>query len=299
MLVAVTGGTGFLGEHVLRVLTRAGHRVRALARRPQADRAGVTWIAGALDDPSALTTLCAGADAVIHSAGVVSGTAAAFDAGNRLGTLAMIGAADTAGVARFVHVSSLSAREPQLSLYGASKRAAEDAVVAAALDWRIVRPPAIYGPGETEMLDMFKLARRGFVPLPPGGRGSWVHATDMARLLVALAERGPARAFYEADDGHAAGWSHKEIAAMIGAAVGRKPLALPLPKALLGLAARADTLFRGDAAKLTPDRVGYLNHRDWTVSDALRPPAALWQPAIDTADGLKAMAEDYRARGLL
>ncbi len=298
-IVAVTGGTGFLGAHVLRLLVTAGYGVRALTRRPQPDREGITWIGGALDNHAALATLCGGAQSLIHIAGVVNGDAAAFDAGNRVGTQAVIAAAHAAAIGPFVHVSSLAAREPQLSRYGASKRAAEDAVVASALDWRVVRPPAIYGPGETEMLDMFKLARRGIVPLPPGGRGSWVHVADMARLLVTLAEMGPANAFYEADDGHPDGWSHKEIAAMIGAAVGRKPLAVALPKTMLGIAARADTLFRGAKAKLTPDRVGYLTHPDWTVRADLRPPADLWQPEIATADGLKAMADDYRARALL
>ena len=161
MKVALTGATGFLGGYVLRRALEAGHSVRALTRKPQLAQDGIEWIAGSLDDTISLATLCDGADAVIHVAGVVNGDAATFDTGNRLGTVQMLAAAT--GM-RFVHVSSLAAREPQLSNYGASKRAAEDAVVASALDWRIVRPPAIYGPGDTDNLELFRFAKRGIMP---------------------------------------------------------------------------------------------------------------------------------------
>jgi uncharacterized protein YbjT (DUF2867 family) len=228
--LALTGATGFLGGHVLRRALEAGHAVRALARKAQPPRAGVAWVAGSLDDAASLAALCEGTDAVIHVAGVVNGDAATFDAGNRLGTVSMLAAA--AGK-RFVHVSSLAAREPGLSNYGASKRAAEDAVVASPLDWRIVRPPAIYGPGDTDNLELFRMARWGVVPLPPTGRMSVIHADDMARLIVALAESSEPRAFYEADDAMPGGWSHADFARAIGSAVGRKVVTVPLPKALV------------------------------------------------------------------
>ena len=86
---------------------------------------------------------------MIHVAGVISGhSAAAFEIGNVAGTLAMLAAATAGGVRRFVHVSSLAAREPKLSLYGASKARAEELVHSSGLDWAIVRPPAVYGPGD-------------------------------------------------------------------------------------------------------------------------------------------------------
>jgi nucleoside-diphosphate-sugar epimerase len=296
VIIALTGATGFLGGHVLGRLLEAGHQVRALTRRAQADRTGVTWIPGALDDEAALARLCEQVDAVIHVAGVVNGDAAAFDTGNRVGTLAILNAAKSA---RFVHVSSLSAREPQLSLYGASKRAAEDAVVASATDWRIVRPPAIYGPGDTDNLELFKLAQRGIVPLPATGRMSLIHADDLARLIVSMAESPKDRVMFEADDGTPSGWSHVDYAQAIGVAVGRKPMTLRLPKAALSLAATLDGLVRGDRAKLTADRVSYMTHPDWVIDPARRPPADLWQPAIATAQGLKDTALWYRAQGWL
>ena len=242
MKVALTGATGFLGGHVLRRALEAGHSVRALTRKPQPAQDGIEWIAGSLDDTTSLATLCDGADAVIHVAGVVNGDAATFDTGNRLGTVQMLAAAT--GM-RFVHVSSLAAREPQLSNYGASKRAAEDAVVASALDWRIVRPPAIYGPGDTDNLEVFRFAKWGVVPLPPGGRMSVIHADDLARLIVALAESDATRAFYEADDAMPGGWSHADFARAIGSAVGRKVVTIPLPAALVRVGAGSTRHYAG------------------------------------------------------
>ena len=296
MIIALTGGTGFLGGAVLDRLIGAGHQVRALTRKPQATRNGVTWVAGDLEDCG---DLCAGADAVIHVAGVVNADAATFDKGNREGTIAMLDAARVAGVTRFVHVSSLSAREPQLSNYGASKRAAEDAVVASTLDWRVVRPPAIYGPRDTDNLELFKFAKRGIVPLPAKGRLSAIHVDDLARLIVTMAETAPSQSFYEADDGQPGGWDYKDYVAMIGAAVGRNPMTMALPKAALNLGAALDGMFRGDKAKLTRDRVSYMTHPDWVIDPAKRPPPALWTPQILTADGLKATADWYRAEGWL
>jgi nucleoside-diphosphate-sugar epimerase len=296
VIIALTGGTGFLGGHVLDRLVAAGHKVRALARRPQKARKDVVWIAGDLENPG---DLCGDADAVVHIAGVVNADAATFDKGNRAGTETMLAAAQATDVARFVHISSLSAREPQLSNYGASKRAAEDAVVASPLDWRIVRPPAIYGPGDTDNLELFRFAKRGIMPLPPQGRLSVIHADDVARLIVAMVETAPAHSFYEADDGEPDGWSHKDYARMIGAAVGRTPLTLALPKLALNLGAALDGVLRGNKAKLTRDRVSYMTHPNWVIDLARRPPSSLWVPEIATPDGLKATADWYRARGWL
>lgn len=293
MIVALTGGTGFLGGHVLTELLTAGHEVRALARKPQTAREGVTWIAGDLQNPG---SPCDDTDAVVHVAGVVNGSAEAFDRGNRLGTLAMLTAAKGK---RFVHVSSLAAREPQLSLYGTSKRAAEDAVMAWDGDWRIVRPPAIYGPGDTDNLELFKFAKRGVIPLPPHGRMSVIHAADMARLIVALAEGGDTRTLHEADDGLPGGWSHADFARAIGSAVGRKPALLAMPKGALKLGAALDGLVRRDRAKLTADRVNYFCHPDWVIDPARRPPPSLWVPKIATAAGLAATAAWYRNAGWL
>jgi nucleoside-diphosphate-sugar epimerase len=300
--VALTGATGFVGRVVLDRLIEAGWQVRALTRRDQPKRAGVTWVPGSLDDTASLATLCERAGAVLHIAGVVNAPdAAGFEAGNVTGTANMLAAAKDAGVGRFVHVSSLSAREPQLSIYGASKLRGEKLVGTSMLDWTIIRPPGVYGPGDTEMFDMFRMAAKGFVLLPPKGKVSLIHVDDLARLLVALlpAHDDATARIFEADDGVAVGWSHEAFARAIGWAMGRRVTALHAPRWLLNLAARGDRLFRGRKAKLTPDRASYLSHPDWTIDRRAAPPAALWTPKVETRAGLKETARWYHAQGWL
>jgi nucleoside-diphosphate-sugar epimerase len=301
MKLAITGGTGFVGSHLIDAALAAGHDVRALTRRDQPPRERLEWIAGSLDHRDALKALVDHADAVIHVAGVISAPdAAGFDAGNVAGTLAMLAAATAGGVRRFVHVSSLAAREPQLSLYGASKAGAEELVERSGLDWAIVRPPAVYGPGDKETLELFKMAKLGIVLLPPNGRVSFIHVDDLARLLLALAARGaPKRLTIEPDDGTPGGWTHKEFAKALGLAVGRRNLSVSAPRPLMRLAARIDRLVRRGRAKLTPDRAAYFSHPDWVVSSGASPPPGLWHPAIETRQGLAATARWYEAEGWL
>ena len=301
MKLAITGGTGFVGSHLVKAALAAGHRVTALTRRPQPAKDRLTWVEGDLTDRAALKRLVEGADAVIHVAGVLSARdRAGFEDGNVTGTLAMLATATAAGVRRFVLVSSLAAREPDLSMYGGSKARAEALVGESGLDWSIVRPPAVYGPGDRETLELFKMAKIGLMLMPPKGRLSVLHAGDLARLLLALADReAPAMVTIEPDDGKPGGWTHKSFAAALGRAVGRSPLVLSAPAPLLRVAARADRLLRGMRAKLTPDRAAYFSHRDWLVDPARAAPADLWAPQIPTERGLSETADWYRAEGWL
>lgn len=301
-LVALTGATGFVGRAVLAALGRADIAVRALARKLPADRGGAEWIEGSLSDRSALDRLVAGAEAVVHVAGLTTARDPAdFESVNVAGTLAVIEAAAHAGVPRLIAVSSLSAREPSLSAYGASKARAEALVRMSGLDWTIVRPPGVYGPWDVDYLEMFKLARRGVVPVPPPGRSSLIHAQDLAELLVALLPGGEdvSGRVFEPDDGHRGGWSHRELARVIGWAVGRRPWVVHLTRPMLEKASRVDRLVRRGRARLTSDRVGYMTHPDWVVSGDAAVPAHLWQPRIPTREGLKATARWYREKGWL
>src|SRR3546814_827872 len=107
MLIALTGATGFLGRRLIPALIADGHAVRALTRRPQPPTDGVTWIAGDLSNTQALDDLVDGADAVVHAAAALRGACHAdFDVPNRLGTLALVEAAQAGPVPRFIQVSS-------------------------------------------------------------------------------------------------------------------------------------------------------------------------------------------------
>lgn len=297
MTIAVTGGTGFVGQALIDRALASDVTVNALARRPQPERDGVRWVAGDLANRGALAELVRGTEAVIHIAGVVNAPRPGdFEHGNVTGTLAVIEAALAAGVPRLVFVSSLSAREPGLSVYGGSKARAEKLVRASALDWTIVRPPAVYGPRDDGMFELFRAAKWGVVPTSRDGSASVIHVDDLARLLLALTPGGEdvTHRSFEPDDGKRGGWTHYELARAIGWAVGRRPKVIGLSRRTMEWAAKADGMLRGDKAKLTLDRVGYLTHPDWVVSHGARVPVALWRPRIETREGLKATAQWYR-----
>ena len=301
MIIAVTGGTGFVGSHFIELARSAGHQVQALTRRPQADLSGVTWIEGSLEDADSLRKLVTGSDCVVHIAGVINASdAAGFERGNVQGTLTMVAAATAAGATRFVHVSSLAAREPKLSMYGASKARSEEIVERSGLDWVIVRPPAVYGPGDKETLDLFKMARGGQIFMPPKGRVSLIHVDDLARLLLACAARdAPSKLVLEPDDGRAGGWSHREFGDALGRALGTRVRTISTPRIILSFASKVDRLLRRDRAKLTADRVAYFCHPDWVANSAHAAPPELWTPLIDTPAGLKATVDWYRREGWL
>ena len=301
-VLAMTGATGFVGGATMRDAVAAGWHIRALTRRPQPEREGVTWIAGALDDTDSLAAMTAGADVVMHIAGVVNvPTRAAFEAGNATATANVVEAARGAGMTRFVHVSSLAAREPGISNYGWSKERAEAVVMDSGLDWTIVRPPAVFGPGDTEMLDLFRMARRG-IALVPSGRMSAIYVDELARLLVTLAaDRGASIGrIYEPDDGKPTGWSHRSFARAVARAVGRQRLStVATPALLLKAGGRIDKLVRRNRAKLTPDRARYIAHPDWVATEGACPPADLWHPERDTDEALAETVRWYRRVGWL
>jgi nucleoside-diphosphate-sugar epimerase len=299
--IAVTGGTGFVGSRFVDIATAAGHRVRALTRKPQRPLHGVDWVDGSLADGDSLRQLVMGCSSVVHIAGVINARdKEGFHRGNVDGTLAMLAASTAAGITRFVHVSSLAAREPKLSLYGASKAKSEELVERSGLDWVSVRPPAVYGPGDRETLELFRMAKLRLMLLPPRGRLSVIHVDDLSRLLLALVEDdSPSQLVFEPDDARERGWTHKQLAEAIGRAVGRKSVSLSMPRAMLRLGAVVDQLVRRESAKLSADRASYFSHRDWVVDSRRRPPAELWRPQVPTEEGLAETARWYSAEGWL
>jgi uncharacterized protein YbjT (DUF2867 family) len=299
--LAVTGGTGFVGSHLLRAALADGYDVRALTRGWKPPEDEIAWVDGALDRGETLAKLCSGADAVVHVAGAINAPSrAAFEAINVTGTANMIDAARKAGVRRFVHISSLAAREPDLSAYGWSKAKSERLVAASGLDWTIIRPPAVYGPGDRETFELFRMARRGLVALPPKGRFSLIHVEDLCRLILAVLDDPDSWGeTYEPDDGREGGWDHRHFARTLGRLYGRRTFTLAMPKPALRLASGLDRLFRRGKAKLTADRVGYFCHPDWTARAEMRPPARLWAPQVRTPTGLKHTADWYRDQGWL
>ena len=168
-VIALTGATGFIGSAIARKLVKEGWRVRALIRAPlrreRLEGIPIQWVHGTLEDIEHLDSLVGDADAVVHCAGAVRGiTDADFypvnvEAVSRLAHIAAI----RSPAPRFLLISSLAAREPNLSVYAASKRMGEIALsqMAGGFVWTVLRPPAVYGPGDRAMLPLFRLMGAG------------------------------------------------------------------------------------------------------------------------------------------
>ncbi len=304
LTLALTGGTGFVGGHTVAEALRRGHKVRALARTPQAPRQGVEWITGSLADEAPLRRLADSADVVVHIAGVTNAAnRRGFEEGNILGT-AMLRRA--IGALPLVHVSSLSAREPRLSTYGWSKLVGEQIARGAQGPVTILRPPAVYGPGDREFLELMKAAGTGLVPFPAHSVAAMIYGPDLAGALVALAQdlAGPARSSgrtFEIDDG-TGGHTPAQVAAALETALGRAVRPFPVSPALLKLAALGDTAIarlNGKLPRITRDRAGYMAHRDWSADSRPLLSLGLWTPSTHLADGMAATAIAYRAQGLL
>lgn len=270
--IAITGATGFAGRHTVAELLRRGHRLKALVRNPQA--AGlpedIEIVSGDLHTPEALARMLQGADAVVHLAGAISAVRTQdYFRVNENGSIAVAEAASRAGTARFVHVSSLSAREPLLSPYGASKRAGEEAITAMSsrLNTIILRPPAVYGPGDRATLPLLKelTKARAVIPGRADARFSLIQVGDLARL-VADAVTGNVNGVHEISDETSGGYSWADLIA-IGERERRAPIRpLFLPRAVVtgvAIAAEAWTGITGRPGMVSRGKVAELYHRDW------------------------------------
>jgi len=245
-----------------------------LARRDPVDAlwrdATPEVVVGDLGNEAALARLCKGADVVIHNAGLVKArNRAAFDAVNVEGARRVALAA--AKAPHVIFVSSLTAREPHLSHYSASKRAGEQAM-AELLGERltIARPCAIYGPGDRELLPVFQAAAVSPVlPLLSGtARVAMIHVEDAARQISALAAARPSGRPVVLCDARLDGYSWRELMAAAARACDRTPRFAPVPKALIHVIGITNdfTLLLGATPMLTSAKARELLHPDWAVA---------------------------------
>lgn len=318
MSIAITGATGFLGGHLLERL--AGAEVSCLARTPfpALVRTGCRVVPGAIDDPAALDALVSGADVVFHLAGAIAAPSEAdFLAVNRDGTAAVAQACRRAGVARLVYVSSLAVTGPSergrpvdettpprpLTPYGRSKLAGERSVRESGAIFTIVRPPIVYGPRDRQTLRLFRMARRGLVPLLGDGSQelSLVHAADLADALVAAAA-SPAAAGRTYHAAHPDIVTQRALVEEIGRAVGSRPRLVPIP----GSAMRVALAVSGAVARLTrhptlfhPSKAPELLAPAWTCTAEALARDAGWSARVPLARGLRETADWYAGAGWL
>lgn len=312
-LAAITGGTGFVGLHLVPTLARAGFRLRLLIRQPLSYQAfaghDVETVVGSLQDKAALAELVHDADVVIHAAGLIKAHKRAdFLKTNRDGTEALAHITrQQAPKARFLLVSSLAAREPSLSPYSFSKQAAEQAVqkayALAPAQLAIIRPPALYGPWDKETLPLFQASQRRFVPLLSKGKAALLHVDDAAEALTALAGAKFRPGCFTLADERPAGYDMREIFTAANKAVGgRTPCFFNLPAPLLLAAGLASGLW-GQTHRVAPiftlGKAREILHLDWSVSALDLLPADIYTPRISLAEGFAQTVNWYRQAGWL
>ena len=300
--IALTGATGFIGGVLARRLETIGWQIRALVRPASfgARYAGTAtqWIEGDLEDLDSLRRLVNNdVYAVVHCAGAVRGASQAqFDYVNVDGVARLVQASRKQHrVPRFLLISSLAAREPHLSPYAASKRQGEDTLTATAgdMNWAVLRPPAVYGPGDKELLPLFRWIGRGIAPIlgSRSARFSLLYVEDLAEAVVQWlnSETNERRAF-ELHDGHPEGYAWHDVVDTVARLYDRHVFRIQVPVSILrllaGLNLGAAQIF-GYAPMFTPGKVRELNHLNWVCDNNALTREIGWTPRVSLAEGLQ------------
>jgi nucleoside-diphosphate-sugar epimerase len=299
--IAVTGATGFIGRMLVDHLLAAGCSVKALVRPHSVHKLsglpGLETVTGSLQDSESLSHLLQGAGAVVHCAGAVRGVSAAdFNAVNVDGVKQLVQTAlSMSPRPRFLSLSSLAARAPGLSHYASSKRQGEEILAGMAedMEWVALRPPAVYGPGDRELLPLFQWMGRGIAPVlgEADARVSLLYVEDLCAAVLKWVDSGHCRSgIYEINDTRAGGYSWDEIIEIVSELRARRIFRLPLPEPFLrSLAAVNVTAARllGYAPMLTPGKVRELRHPDWVGDNTALTAAIGWQPGVSLQEGLQ------------
>jgi nucleoside-diphosphate-sugar epimerase len=320
--VAVTGGTGFIGSHLVDTLCAVGIEPRVLVRNSATPRwipdAPVQWVKGSLADEAALDRLAENAGTVLHLAGVVrAADEAGFDRGNRVGTEVLARCVGrVAPSARLVVVSSLAAAGPApsaqgvgpddpaapISSYGRSKLAAERVVTTSQSGqwWAVVRPPAVYGPRDTDVFEFFKMASRGKVVLPAGER--WVTVAwvgDVVRSVLAAAAGRGGRIYHI---GEPSPLTMDGLVATLCASGGVTARVLRLPEVVVrgvGLLGSALQRVGLSTVPLNRDKARELVARHWTATTTESMMVLDLLPSTGFAEGTSISWSWYRDQGWL
>lgn len=310
-LIAITGASGFIGGALVASLLRQGLRVRTLLRSPaqRTQVGGAEIVVGSIDDAMALERLVDGASAVVHVAGLVSAARRRdFFRVNAVGTARLLDVMLAASPKpRVLFVSSLAARAPDVSAYAASKYAAESHLKKHQrdLEYVVVRPPAVYGPGDRATLPLLRLISRrlALVPGSPACRFSLLYVDDLVALLTGLLQQPKWQGtVIEPDDGRVGGYTWRDLTEIIGDCLGKPIRCLFLPQPLLLGAARffevAARLF-DQSPILSYGKVREFYYTQWISEWRRSTEVANWEPKVPFRQGFQQAWQWYHSAGWL
>jgi len=296
-LVALTGATGFIGTALTNTFSQAGIKVRALSRKKRVSNNSVEWIEGDMHSPLALKKLVQDADTVIHCAGNVRGKSKLeFLSINQGGTENLLTACkEQKNIQRFLLISSLAAKQPDLSWYAFSKHAAEQTL----LSYKdhipsstVFRPTAVYGPGDKEIRPLLKGIKMGLLARPAAKTNfSLIHINDLVSAINLWARHPTAvNGVYELDDGTANGYNWDKLIDLAQQHWGKSVFSISVPIGLLKILANTNLkiarLLRY-SPMLTPGKVREILYPDWVCDNSDLSTAIEWHPSIQLSQAMQ------------
>ena len=324
MRVFVTGGTGFVGSHIVEELMERGHDPLCLVRETSdtshLDELGAQTHLGSLAEVDTLRPAIADSDAIVHVAGVIKvQEPRAFYQINGEATCRLAEAVveENPALERLVYVSSIAAQGPAfapegfdgepdpVSHYGKSKLLGEKGVrgVADEIPATIFRPPPVYGPRDYEMFKIFQSASWGLAPVYGMGKQktSVIHVFDLADAVAASLEKDhPSGSIFGIDDGGHYTWA--ELAKACGKPLGKNPVKIPVPSFLFKVAARMNEMWAkmtDQAVIFTRDKVAEMDQDAWVCGNERLCEELDWQPEWPLEKGAEQTVQWYREQGWL
>ncbi|MDI6800439.1 MAG: NAD(P)-dependent oxidoreductase [Thermodesulfovibrionales bacterium] len=315
MKALVTGATGFIGSHLTDALLRNGFDVYCLVRKTSNLRfiegLNVRLIHGDCTDRQSLNEAVKNIDYVFHLAGLTKACSEEdyFNA-NVKGTENIVRAVldNNPRIRRFVYLSSLAAAGPScderplgedckmrpVSVYGKTKLEGEKIVLAHSKDLpsTIIRPPAVYGPRDKDLLVFFKMIRTGIVPYWGRCYYSFIYIEDLINgiILSTLNTEAEGEIFFMSDGNI---YSSDDIIDAVSDAVQKKPLKLSMPRFIMPLLGFISEKTRG-VNIINPDKIKEMRHSYWICDVAKAVSVLKFKPKVKIKEGTRWTADWYR-----